>query len=70
MHAKTETRARRLARCSLAVFTRFPTVVSAGETRNRPHIGIFPMAELATGNAARNLGDGHTWYRLSANPSP
>jgi hypothetical protein len=34
------------------------------ETATRPMIGIFPMAELATGNAAQNLGNGRTWYRL------
>lgn len=26
--------------------------------------GIFPMVELATGDARRGLGNGHTWYRL------
>lgn len=34
------------------------------ETPNRPQVGIFPMAELATGDAARGLGNGETWYRL------
>lgn len=34
------------------------------ETSGRPQIGIFPMAEVSTGDAARNLGDGETWYRL------
>lgn len=34
------------------------------ETRDRPQIGIFPMAELATGSATRGLGNGRTWYRL------
>lgn len=34
------------------------------ETRSRPQIGIFPMAELATGDAGRGLGNGQTWYRL------
>jgi hypothetical protein len=34
------------------------------ESRMRPQIAIFPTAELATGNAARNLGNGQTWYRL------
>lgn len=27
-------------------------------------VGIFPMAELATGSARRGLGNGRTWYRL------
>jgi hypothetical protein len=34
------------------------------ESAGRPQIGIFPMAELATGDASRNLGNGQTWYRL------
>jgi hypothetical protein len=34
------------------------------ETAGRPQIGIFPMAELATGNATQNLGNGRTWYKL------
>jgi hypothetical protein len=34
------------------------------ESPGRPQIGIFPMAELATGDAARNLGNGRTSYRL------
>lgn len=34
------------------------------ETANRPQIGIFPMVEAPTGNAARGLGNGITWYRL------
>ncbi|MBV8367898.1 MAG: hypothetical protein JO036_03025 [Candidatus Eremiobacteraeota bacterium] len=34
------------------------------ETNGRPQIGIFPMAELATGDAAKGLGNGRTWYRL------
>jgi len=34
------------------------------ETASRPQIGIFPMAELASGNAAKGLGNGRTWYRL------
>ena len=34
------------------------------ESASRPQIGIFPMAELATGDAGRNLGNGRTWYRL------
>jgi hypothetical protein len=34
------------------------------ETSSRPQVGIFPMAELPTGNAARGLGNGHVWFRL------
>ncbi len=34
------------------------------ETDSLPQVGIFPMAELATGNAGRGLGNGRTWYRL------
>jgi hypothetical protein len=34
------------------------------ETDSRPEIGIFPMAELATGDSSKNLGNGKTWYRL------
>jgi len=34
------------------------------ETSSRPQVAIFPMAELATGNAANGLGNGKTWYRL------
>ncbi len=34
------------------------------ETEHRPEIGIFPFIELPTGNAARGLGVGATWYRL------
>ena len=34
------------------------------ETDLLPQIGIFPMAELATGSGARQLGNGKTWYRL------
>jgi hypothetical protein len=34
------------------------------ETDTLPQIGIFPMAELATGNSDKGLGNGRTWYRL------
>ncbi len=34
------------------------------ETDTRPQIGVFPMAELATGSRGRGLGNGRTWYRL------
>jgi hypothetical protein len=34
------------------------------ETRERLAVGIFPLVELPTGDAARGLGVGRTWYRL------
>ena len=34
------------------------------ETENMPQIGIFPMAELPTGDASKGLGNGKTWWRL------
>lgn len=34
------------------------------ETRDRPQIGTFPMAEVATGDAGKGLGNGRTWFRL------
>ena len=34
------------------------------ETADRPQVGIFPMAELPTGNARAGLGNGQTWWRL------
>ena len=34
------------------------------ETNWWPQIGIFPMAELPTGDANRGLGNGRTWFRL------
>ena len=34
------------------------------ETAGQPQIGIFPMAELATGDSSRGLGNGRTWYRV------
>jgi hypothetical protein len=34
------------------------------EAKSRPEIGIFPMAELSTGNANKGLGNGKTWYRM------
>lgn len=34
------------------------------ETDWWPQIGIFPMAELPTGDADRGLGNGRTWFRL------
>jgi hypothetical protein len=34
------------------------------ETNGWPQIGIFPFAELPTGNARRGLGNGRTWFQL------
>jgi len=34
------------------------------ETETTPQIGIFPMAELATGDSDKGLGNGKTWWRL------
>lgn len=34
------------------------------ETDTTPQIGIFPMAELATGDSNKGLGNGKTWWRL------
>ena len=34
------------------------------ETNWWPQIGIFPMAELPTGDSSRGLGNGRTWFRL------
>ena len=34
------------------------------ETNGWPQIGIFPAAELPTGDSDRGLGNGQTWFRL------
>ena len=34
------------------------------ETDACPQVGIFPLVELSTGNSARGLGNGRTWYQL------
>ncbi len=34
------------------------------ETKKRPMIGTFVMFEMPSGNAARGLGVGRTWYKL------
>jgi hypothetical protein len=34
------------------------------ETETIPQIGIFPMAELPTGDSDKGLGNGKTWWRL------
>ncbi len=34
------------------------------ETKRRPEVGIFPFVELPSGNAAKGLGVGSTWYRM------
>ena len=33
------------------------------ETDRLPMVGVFPMLELPTGNAAKGLGGGRTWYK-------
>jgi hypothetical protein len=35
-----------------------------GETPDVPQIGIFPMAEISTGDTTKGLGNGLTWYKL------
>jgi len=37
------------------------------ESDTWPQIGIFPMAELPTGDSDRSLGNGRTWFRLARN---
>jgi len=34
------------------------------ETDSRPELGVFPLAELATGSGPRGLGNGKTWYQF------
>ncbi len=34
------------------------------ETKHRPMIGTFTMFEIPTGNAAKGLGVGSTWYKV------
>jgi hypothetical protein len=34
------------------------------ETETTPQVGIFPMAELPTGDSDKGLGNGKTWWRL------
>ena len=34
------------------------------ETKHVPELGIFPFFELPSGNAAKGLGVGKTWYRM------
>ncbi len=34
------------------------------ETENMPQAGIFPMAELPSGDSDRGLGNGRTWVKL------
>jgi len=34
------------------------------ETRNRPEIGLFPLAELPSGNHDKGLGNGRAWFKL------
>jgi hypothetical protein len=34
------------------------------ETKARPEVGIFPLAELSTGESSKGLGNGKTWYKI------
>ena len=34
------------------------------ETESRPQLSFYPAVELPTGDGARDLGNGRTWYRL------
>jgi len=34
------------------------------ETDSFPQVGIFPLAQLDTGNSSKGLGNGRTWYQL------
>jgi hypothetical protein len=34
------------------------------ETDSSPQVGIFPMAELSTGDSNKGLGNGKTWWKL------
>ncbi len=34
------------------------------ETKNRPEAGVFPLAEMATGDSAKGLGNGRTWAKF------
>jgi hypothetical protein len=34
------------------------------EKRAAPEIGVFPLMELSTGDAAKGLGNGRTWFKV------
>jgi hypothetical protein len=34
------------------------------QTKSRPDVGIFPLAEISTGSPSRGLGNGRTWVKL------
>ena len=34
------------------------------ETKSRPEVGIFPLAELPTGEQSKGLGNGRAWYKI------
>ena len=34
------------------------------ESRDRPEIGLFPLAELPTGDQSKGLGNGRTWVKV------
>jgi hypothetical protein len=35
-----------------------------GDTDSEPQVGIFPLAELPTGNSSKGLGNGLSWYKV------
>ena len=34
------------------------------ETRRMPAIGVFPLMEISTGDVAKGLGNGRTWFKV------
>ena len=34
------------------------------ETRRMPEIGVFPLMEISTGDSAKALGNGRTWFKV------
>ena len=34
------------------------------QTKSRPDVGMFPLAEISTGSAAQGLGNGRTWLKV------
>jgi hypothetical protein len=35
-----------------------------GQTASRPDVGLFPLAELPSGDATKGLGNGRAWYKI------
>src|SRR5665213_2873048 len=56
---RTDPRAFGLGDIELGIKYRF-----VQETKHRPMVGTFVMFEVPTGNAARGLGLGKTWYKV------